>query len=323
MRKFALLAVIVAGPLVGALLAQSPERPKERNYLKQLVGEWTYETEASLEAGKPHEKISGTERVRAMGEQWVIAEHEATILDQPFTGILTLGLDDHRHRYIGTWIDSHTRELLRYEGSLDDHGKAITLLTETPHPAASGKRVRFREVIEVKDKEHKVLTTSMQGDDGQWAVVQTINYRRRQPGADREQTQAESNRLGDRLRDENAVKVHYLEIVTPAVNETCDALANAHRVTFGQPIAELGNARTATLKDGGRIGVRAPMRETEAPVVRPYVLVDDIDVSLKAAEKAGAQVAMHPTKIRGQGTFAIYVLGGVDHGLWQLESRQP
>jgi predicted enzyme related to lactoylglutathione lyase len=115
------------------------------------------------------------------------------------------------------------------------------------------------------------------------------------------------------------LKVQYLEIVTPLVTETCDALAQAHDVDFSEPIAQLGNARTAHLKDGGRIGVRAPLRESEAPVVRPYVLVDDIEAAVKAAEKAGATVAMPPMEIPGgQGTFSIYILGGIEHGLWQL-----
>lgn len=117
---------------------------------------------------------------------------------------------------------------------------------------------------------------------------------------------------------ENTMHVYYLEIVTPSVNETCNALAEAHGVVFREPVAELGNARTADLADGGRIGVRAPMRETEKPVVRPYILVDDIDAAVKAAEKAGAQVAVPPMKIPGQGTFSIYILGGIEHGLWQL-----
>ncbi|MEL6330093.1 MAG: hydroxylase [Planctomycetota bacterium] len=111
--------------------------------------------------------------------------------------------------------------------------------------------------------------------------------------------------------------VQYLEIVTPAVAETCEALAAAHGVAFGDPIPELGGARTADLKDGGRIGVRAPLRETEEPVVRPYVLVDDIEAAVRAAENAGATVAIPPLEIPGQGTFAIYLLGGIDHGLWQ------
>ncbi|MGP1345668.1 MAG: VOC family protein [Phycisphaerales bacterium] len=113
------------------------------------------------------------------------------------------------------------------------------------------------------------------------------------------------------------MEVHYLEIVTPEVAATCIALGRAHAVEFGEPVAALGGARTATLSGGGRIAVRAPLRESEAPVVRPYLLVDDIEGALRAAEKAGAQVAMPPTNLPGQGTFAIYVLGGIDHGLWK------
>ena len=112
--------------------------------------------------------------------------------------------------------------------------------------------------------------------------------------------------------------VQYLEIVTPAVEDTCTALETAHGVTFSEPQATLGNARTAHQAGGGRIGVRGPMRDDERPVVRPYVLVEDIAAALKAAEKTGAEVAMQPMELPGEGTFAIYILGGIEHGLWQI-----
>lgn len=118
--------------------------------------------------------------------------------------------------------------------------------------------------------------------------------------------------------EEGAMLVQYLEIVTPDVEATCDALEEMHGVTFGEPVAGLGNARTAALEGGGRIGVRAPLRVDEEPVVRPYLLVDDIEAAVKAAEAAGGQVAVPPTEIPGHGRFAIYFLGGVQHGLWQL-----
>lgn len=60
------------------------------------------------------------------------------------------------------------------------------------------------------------------------------------------------------------------------------------------------------------------MRETEKPVVRPYLLVEDIEAAVEAAQAAGGEIAMLPTEIPGQGTFAIYILGGIQHGLWQL-----
>ena len=68
----------------------------------------------------------------------------------------------------------------------------------------------------------------------------------------------------------------------------------------------------------GRIGVRAPMRATEMPVVRPYVLVDDIASAVKAAQEAGATIALPPMAIPGEGACAIYIIEGIEHGLWEL-----
>ena len=46
-------------------------------------------------------------------------------------------------------------------------------------------------------------------------------------------------------------------------------------------------------------------------------LVDDLRAAVQAVEETGALVAMPPTEIPGQGTFAIYLLGGIEHGLWE------
>lgn len=114
--------------------------------------------------------------------------------------------------------------------------------------------------------------------------------------------------------------IHYLEIVTMEVDAVCAAYGAAHTVQFSKPDAGLGNARTAGLPGGGLVGVRAPMHETEQPVVRPYWLVDDIEAALAASVEAGGEVAHPPMEIPGHGTFAIYIQGGVHHGLWQPQA---
>ena len=114
------------------------------------------------------------------------------------------------------------------------------------------------------------------------------------------------------------MKIQYLEIVTKEVDAVCAAYASAHNVNFGEPDASLGNARTAALADGGLVGVRAPLRDTEEPVVRPYWLVNDIGAAVTAAVQAGGELAVEPMEIPGHGTFAIYLHGGTEHGLWQL-----
>lgn len=113
------------------------------------------------------------------------------------------------------------------------------------------------------------------------------------------------------------MKLHYLEIVTPDVDRVCATTAAAQGLDFGPPVAALGNARTAPLAGGGRVGVRAPLRADEQPVVRPYYRVDDIQAALAAVQAAGGVVALPAMEISGQGTIAITQQGGVDLGLWQ------
>lgn len=114
------------------------------------------------------------------------------------------------------------------------------------------------------------------------------------------------------------MKVHYLEIVAADADAVCAAYESSHGVKFGSADRLLGGARTASLSDGSSVGVRVPLRDTEEPIVRPYWLVEDIEAALDAATKHGALVAHPPLKIPGKGTFAIYIQGFVDHGLWQL-----
>ena len=113
------------------------------------------------------------------------------------------------------------------------------------------------------------------------------------------------------------MQIYYLEIVTKEVDAVCAAYTAVNGVQFSEPDAGLGNARTALLAGGGLMGVRAPLRETEKPVVRPYCLVHDIQAAVQAAAKAGAEIAHPPMKIPGHGTFAICIQSGIDHGFWQ------
>ncbi|MCW5880449.1 MAG: hydroxylase [Anaerolineae bacterium] len=114
------------------------------------------------------------------------------------------------------------------------------------------------------------------------------------------------------------MKVYYLEIVASDVAAVCAAYEAAHGIAFGPPDPMLGDARTATCPDGTIVGVRGPLRDTEEPIVRPYWLVDDIEAAVAAVAAQGAEIAHPPFELPGKGKFAIYIQGGVNHGLWQL-----
>src|SRR5919198_2288981 len=159
---------------------QSPmhaEPRKEHQWLRRLVGEWTYETEVPAEPGRPAEKWTGTESVRSLGGLWVLAEAQGQM---PGGGaaamITTLGFDPQKGRYVGTWIGSMMNYLWVYDGELDAAERVLTLSAEGPDMATEGKMAKYRDVVELVSDDHRVLTSHMLGDDGQWHQLMKIDF---------------------------------------------------------------------------------------------------------------------------------------------------
>lgn len=155
------------------------EPQSEHRWLLRLVGEWRYETEAAMEPGKPPEKSTGTESVRSIGGLWIVAEGQGEMPGGgAATTMMTLGYDPHKQRYVGTWLGSMMTHLWVYDGELDAGERVLTLDTEGPNMAAEGTMARYKDVIEFKSDDHRVLTSHMLGDDGEWHHFMTANYRR-------------------------------------------------------------------------------------------------------------------------------------------------
>jgi predicted enzyme related to lactoylglutathione lyase len=118
-------------------------------------------------------------------------------------------------------------------------------------------------------------------------------------------------------KEQSNMRVHYVEIVCHDVTAQSAALERVHGLSFGPPVADLGQARVAEVPDGSMIGVRAPLAEHEQPIVRTYLEIEDIARAVEDAEAAGAVIAYPPTQQGDTGTWAIYILGDVQIGLWQ------
>lgn len=173
------LAVVVGMAVLQAQQPGQPQPAKEHQWLRQLVGEWETEAEIVVQPGQPPVSGKGTESVRSIGGFWTLSEVQATLFDQPLTGIMTLGYDPEKKRYVGTWIDSMSHHLWQYEGSLDEVGRVLTLEAEGPNMIAPGTTARFRETIEIKSKDYRVFTSSIEVEPGKWQTFLTVHYRRK------------------------------------------------------------------------------------------------------------------------------------------------
>lgn len=181
MRKTAIAGFLAAALAVPATLAAQgmPAPTKEHEWLHQLAGQWEADLEVSAGPGQPPLKLKSTENTRRIGGFWILSESEVTPPGMPFARALTLGYDPQKKKYMGTWVDSTSTRIGNYEGAMDAAGKTLTLEGEMPSPFDPARSVRVREVIELKSPDQKVVTTSLQGDDGSWFPLVTINARRK------------------------------------------------------------------------------------------------------------------------------------------------
>jgi hypothetical protein len=157
------------------------EPQEEHRWLERLVGEWTYESEAPMAPDQPPAKHTGTESVRSLGGVWVLCEGRSEAggePGEPGTTIMTLGYDPAKKRYVGTFIGSMMTNLWLYEGEMDPSGKVLTLDTEGPSFTGDGKMAKYKDRIEIRSDDHRILTSHVLDDDGKWQQFMTAHYRR-------------------------------------------------------------------------------------------------------------------------------------------------
>ena len=143
MKKLFAVVGLVAAVAVGRA-DDTPKLPaplKEHDWLKQLAGEWVTEAEMVMEPGKPPMKSTGTETARTLGGFWLVGEHKSRVMGIPVTGVMTVGYDPAKKKYVGTWVCSMDGHLWNYEGAVDSAGKVLTLNTEGPDMTKPGKTV--------------------------------------------------------------------------------------------------------------------------------------------------------------------------------------
>ncbi len=194
-RHHRLLAVaplalaLVFGAGLAAMPALQPEDPamdfpmppppgEQHEWLQQLVGTWTIESEMTPPGQDPI-KSTGTETVRSLGGRWIIGELNSEISGMGvMNAVITLGYDAEAGKYQGTWVDSVTDHLWVYDGTLDPTGKILTLEAEGPNMMdPEGGTARYRDVIEIKSANHRTLT-SFARVNGKWVQFGSGTYRK-------------------------------------------------------------------------------------------------------------------------------------------------
>ena len=178
------VALVVLG--VASVSAQSggqemPPMPKpgpEHALLKQDVGTWDAVVEVTPGPGAPVQQSKGVEvNTMGCGGLCLITDFKGEAMGMPFAGHGVTTWDPAKKAYVGSWTDSMSTGLAIGESTYDPATKKWSGWMEGPD--MTGKVMKARSSVEVRDASTRVFTLYSTGPDGKEMEGMKITYTRR------------------------------------------------------------------------------------------------------------------------------------------------
>lgn len=172
MKSYMLNAVILSLFCVhyAAIGQETPKPTQEHGWLQKFTGDWITESKATMVPGQPPMDCSWKMSSRTLGGFWILNEMKGDMSGAPMICVQTIGYDEGKKKYVGTWIDSMTSFMWKYEGAVDSSGTTLTLVADGPNFMADGELTKFQDIYEFKSDDEILTSSRMLGTDGKWVT---------------------------------------------------------------------------------------------------------------------------------------------------------
>jgi hypothetical protein len=159
--------------------SQPMQPTAQHQWLQQLVGEWTMDSEMTMPDGSKSSS-TGTEKVIPLGKLWIIAKMRSGMGDgNQMDGRMQVGYNGGKGTFEGSFIaDMMDFQWVYSSGELE--GDTLTLRCVGPNMAPGaepGSTSNYRDVIEVTDKDHRTLRSFAETANG-WMQFMEARYTR-------------------------------------------------------------------------------------------------------------------------------------------------
>jgi hypothetical protein len=154
----------------------SPGAPHE--LLARMAGSWNTKGKAWMEFGAPPTEFTGTsEQKMTLGGRFLQQEYAAKLMGSPYNGIGINGYDNHKQKYVSTWMDSMGTGIMVFEGNHEADGNTITQECRFDDPVKGP--VKWRSVTRIVDDDTHLFEMYTTDAGGKEEKMMEIIYSRR------------------------------------------------------------------------------------------------------------------------------------------------
>ncbi len=169
-----------------AMMMEMAKPGENHKLLQEGVGTWSYKVKWWMSPDAPPKESTGTSTARAiMDGRYIVTDHSGTMsmpgadgktMEMPFKGMAVEGYDNAKKKFVASWIDNMGTGIMYLVGTYDSAGKKFTYDAE--YEAMPGMVMKVREVITVKDKDHRMFEF-FEDRGGTQVKTMEINYTRK------------------------------------------------------------------------------------------------------------------------------------------------
>jgi Protein of unknown function (DUF1579) len=179
--------VVCLGWVAAASLARGQDAPPvpkptaEHERLAKDVGTWDATVKSWTRGPDSEPTVSqGVEAVKLLpGGLWTHSEFDGKFGDQEFHGCGQTGFDTRKGKYVGTWVDTMTTEIMMMEGDYDAASRTMTMHAKGRGPSGAAYDAKLTTKHEGDDT--RLFTISMKSGEtkGEYVKMMEITYTRR------------------------------------------------------------------------------------------------------------------------------------------------
>jgi hypothetical protein len=135
-------------------------------FFEQMVGAW--EVKLKVYQAPDAEPLTGRgdmSRKMVLGGRFLMTTYKGEFVGETFLGFGYDGYDNHKKKYVSSWIDNNSTALYYSEGELDETGKILTQYGESVDPE-TGKLKKLKSELSIRSLSmHKLVSYEMNEED--------------------------------------------------------------------------------------------------------------------------------------------------------------
>ena len=138
----------------------------EQAMLRKDVGNWDASFKMWMDPKQPPMESKATYTSTMFGDFWLQSEYKGDFMGKPFVGHDLLGYDLHRKKFIGSWCDNTSSQMMIFEGTYDPATRTLTTKSEMMDPMNPGHMVKFTNKTVWKSDDLKIYTAHEDHGEG-------------------------------------------------------------------------------------------------------------------------------------------------------------